>query len=185
MLETGREAIQGFLNSRDRSLGHVAVGALICVGAVGVTAWIASRNAPTESNPAIKAEYDRLKQPGFRPPRATFKLVWPPLFTMLALSGLRIWNARSGPARTRALGLWGAVNALNAVWMAWGPKLRLQQFLTALTTLGTTAVFVNEARKVDGGAAAMVAPYAGWVSFANLLAEEAWRLNRPQGVTIH
>jgi tryptophan-rich sensory protein len=185
MLETGRDAIKGFFNSKDRSLGHVALGALICVAAVGASAWVASRHVPTPRNPEAKRVYDRLAQPGFKPPARTFVLVWPPLFTLLAIAGLRIWNARGGPARIRALGLWGAVNALNALWPAWGPKRRLQQFLTALTTLGTTAAFVNEARKVDGGAAAMVAPYAGWISFANLLAEELWRRNRPHGVTLH
>lgn len=179
MLAQGLDALEDFLNAKERDPRHVAVGAAICVGAVALSALISARMAPTEAHPEIKAEYDALEQPPFKPPEAVFKLVWPALFSMLTWSGLRVWNARSGPERTRAFGLWAAIQGLNAVWMLWGPRRRLQQFATALTTLGVTAAYAAAARKVDGRAAAMVAPYAGWIGFANLLTEEVWRRNRP------
>lgn len=187
MLQAGREALADFLNSRDRSATHVALGALLCVGAVAVSAAIAARNAPTPQNPEVKAQYDALEKPAIQPPRQVFSVVWPALFSMLTWSGLRIWNAR-GPGRDRAFVLWAAIQGLQALWMAWGPRHRVAQLLTALGTLGVTAAYVNEARKVDGKAAAMVAPYAGWISFANVLTEELWRKNRPQhaaGRTLH
>jgi benzodiazapine receptor len=185
MLETGREAVQGFLNSKNRSTGHVLTGAVLCVGVVAASALIATLNSPTKANPKITRQYDRLEQPALQPPKEAFALVWPPLFGVMAISGLRIWNAPDGPRRTRALGFWAAIQGLNALWMAWGPKHRLQQLFTAVTTLGATAAYAHQAAKVDGKAAAMVAPYAGWISFANLLTEELWRKNRPGGATIH
>ncbi|MBC6980276.1 TspO/MBR family protein [Caulobacter sp. 17J80-11] len=178
MLQAGRDALADFLNSRDRSAGHVALGVVLCVGAVALSAAIAGRNAPTPRNPQVKADYDALEKPAMQPPRQVFGLVWPALFSMLTWSGLRIWNAR-GPERDRAFALWAAIQGLQALWMAWGPRHRLAQLLTALTTLGATAAYVNAARKVDGKAAAMVGPYAGWISFANVLTEELWRKNRP------
>lgn len=185
MLEQARETAQGLLNSRGRSTGHVALGIALCVGAVAASALIAARNAPSKGNPEVKEAYDQLERPELEPPAPVFGLVWPPLFTVLALSGIRVWNARSSDQRTRALGLWAAVQTLQALWMAWGPRHRLAQMLTAFTTLGATAAYVRQARKVDGKAAGMVAPYAGWISFANLLTEEVWRKNRPPKATLH
>ena len=40
------------------------------------------------------------------------------------------------------------------------------------------------ARKVDPPAANLVAPYVGWIGFANVLTEELWRKNAPKP-TIH
>ena len=54
----------------------------------------------TPDHPDVKRAYDRLEQPGFKPPRKVFSLVWPPLFLALTVSGLRIWNAPPSQART-------------------------------------------------------------------------------------
>ena len=164
-------------NARGRSLRHVAIGVTITAGAVLASALIAARNSPTPDHPDVKAEYDELQQPGFKPPRAAFAVVWPPLFLALTLSGLRIWNAPRSPARTQALTLWGVVQALNAVWMALGPRRLGGQLATAVASLGTSAAYAVRARKVDAPAANMVAPYIGWIGFANVLTEELWRKN--------
>jgi tryptophan-rich sensory protein len=185
MLERGRDTLQGLLNSRDRSTAHVAIGAVLCLGVVAASAVITARTAPGRRSPRLRRAYDSLEQPRFRPPEEVSSLIWPPLFLVLGLSALRIWNARDGRDRTEALGLWGAIQALNAIWMAWGPRRRLEQLLTAIATLAATGAYVGKAGKVDRRAAALVAPYAGWVGFANLLTEELWRRNRPRGVTIH
>jgi benzodiazapine receptor len=102
----------------------------------------------------------------------------------LTLSGLRIWNAPPSPARTQALTLWGVVQALNAVWMAIGPRHLGGQLATSVASLGTSAAYAWRARQVDGPAAGMVAPYVGWLGFANVLTEELWRRNRANA-TIH
>jgi tryptophan-rich sensory protein len=43
---------------------------------------------------------------------------------------------------------------------------------------------VWRARRVDPPAANMVAPYVGWIGFANVLTEELWRRNT-QVQTLH
>lgn len=172
-----RGAVDSLANSRGRSTQHLLIGLGVTVTAVLGSAIIARLNAPTPDNPKVRAEYDRLEKPAMQPPPKAFSMIWPPLFLALTVSGLRIWNAPRSPARTQALTLWGVVQALNALWMALGPRRLGGQLATALTTLGTSAAYVWRARQVDAPAASMVAPYVGWIGFANILTEELWRKN--------
>jgi len=172
-----RGAVDSLANSRGRSMQHVAVGLGLTVGAVALSALIARMNAPTPDSPEVYSDYEELEQPAIKPPPAVFSLIWPPLFMALTLSGLRVWNAPRSAARTQALTLWGAVQALNAVWMALGPRRLGGQLSTAIASLGASAAYLWRARRVDPPAANMVAPYVGWIGFANVLTEELWRKN--------
>jgi tryptophan-rich sensory protein len=160
------------------------IGLGLTVGAVAVSALVARMHAPSEDNYEVYSDYEELVQPEIKPPSKVFALIWPPLFMALTLSGLRIWNAPRSAARTQALTLWGAVQALNAVWMALGPKRLGGQLAAAVASLGTSAAYVWRARRVDPPAANMVAPYVGWIGFANVLTEELWRRNT-QVQTLH
>jgi len=182
--ETARDAVDGLANSRGRSTRHVLVGLGVTAGAVLASALIARANAPIPVNPDAEHAYGKLDKPGFSPPKAAFAVIWPPLFIALTLSGLRIWNAPPSAARTQALTLWGAVQALNAVWMAAGPRHLGGQLATAVASLGTSAAYAWRARQVDAPAANMVAPYVGWIGFANVLTEELWRRNHAKP-TLH
>jgi tryptophan-rich sensory protein len=185
MLDAGRDRVEELLNARDRSLGHVLAGAAVCLGAAALSAVIAAKRSPTKANPKLEHEYDRLEKADFEPPKSAYSVVWPALFSVTTLSALRIWNAPSGPDRTKALGLWAALQGMNALWMALSPKHRATTVATALLTAVVTFAYARQAGKVDEKSAGMIAPYAGWVSFANLLSAEVWRKNRPKGVTIH
>ena len=179
-----RGAVDNLANSRGRSTEHLLVGLGVTAAAVLGSAMIARLNAPTADNPKAFAKYQALKAPAFTPPPKAFAVIWPPLFLALTVSGLRIWNAPKSPARTQALTLWGVVQALNALWMALGPGKLGGQLATAITSLGTSAAYVWRARRVDPPAARMVAPYVGWIGFANVLTEELWRKNAGKP-TIH
>ncbi|MFL5296191.1 MAG: TspO/MBR family protein [Phenylobacterium sp.] len=179
-----RGAVDSLANSRGRSARHILIGLGLTAGAVAISALVARMNAPTEENWEVYSDYEELVQPDIKPPRKVFSMVWPPLFMALTLSGLRIWNAPRSPERTQALTLWGMVQALNAVWMALGPKRLGGQLATAVASLGTAAAYVWRARRVDPPAANMVAPYVGWIGFANVLTEELWRKN-PEYRTVH
>lgn len=179
-----RDAIDQIANSSGRSTRHLMIGVAITTGAVLASALIAARNAPTPSNPEVKLEYDKLDQPEFQPPPKAFAIIWPPLFLALTVSGLRVWNAPRSSERTQALTLWGMAQALNAVWMALGPKRLGGQLATAVASLGASMAYAWRARKVDPPAANLVAPYVGWIGFANVLTEELWRKNLPKP-TIH
>ena len=172
-----RGAVDSLANSRGRSVQHILVGVGLTVGAVALSALVARLNAPTPDNVEVYSDYEELVQPEFKPPPKVFQVIWPPLFMALTISGLRIWNAPKSAARTQALTLWGAVQALNAVWMALGPRRLGGQLSTAVASLGASVAYIWRARKVDPPAAGMVAPYVGWIGFANVLTEELWRRN--------
>jgi benzodiazapine receptor len=180
-----RNAVDSLANSRGRSMSHVAAGLALTAGAVLVSAMISGAAAPTKANPKAKAAYDRLDKPPMTPPKSAFAMIWPPLFLSLTLSGLRIWNAPASPARSQALSLWGAVQVLNTVWMALGPGRLGGQLAAAIASFGTSAAYIWRARKVDPPASSMVAPYLGWVGFANALTGELWRRNPTSKPTIH
>lgn len=179
-----RGAVDSLANSRGRSTEHLLLGLGVTTAAVLGSALIARLNAPPPANPKVRAKHRALKQPSFTPPRSAFSVIWPPLFLALTVSGLRIWNAPKSPERTQALTLWGVVQALNALWMALGPGKLGGQLAAAVTSLGTSAAYAWRARRVDPPAARMVAPYVGWIGFANVLTEELWRKNATKP-TIH
>jgi tryptophan-rich sensory protein len=169
-----RGAVDSLANSRGRSTQHILIGVGLAVGAVAISALVARLNAPTDDYEV----YSDYEEPVFAetPPRSkVFATLWPPLFMALTLSGLRIWNAPRSAARTQALTLWGLVQGLNAVWMALGPRRLGGELATAVASLGTAAAYVWRARRVDPPAAGLVAPYVGWIGFANVLSEELGR----------
>lgn len=176
--QAARDAIDGLANSRGRSTRHLLMGLGLTAGAVLASTLIARACAPTPDRPCIERAYNRLDKPAFSPSRTAFAAIWPPLFMALTLSGLRVWNAPPSPARTQALTLWGAVQAINAVWMTLGPRRLGGQLAAAVASLGTSAAYAWRARQVDAPAAGMVAPYVGWIGFANVLTEELWRRNK-------
>jgi tryptophan-rich sensory protein len=178
-----RGAVDSLANSRGRSIQHIAIGLGLTVGAVAISALVARMNAP-EDNYEVYSDYEEQVEPETKPPSKLFAAIWPPLFTALTLSGLRIWNAPPSSARTQALTLWGLAQALNGVWMALGPKRLGGQLATAIASFGTAAAYVWRARQVDPPAASLVAPYVGWIGFANVLTEELWR-KAPEHRTVH
>jgi translocator protein len=184
MLQSVGDQFQGLINARGRSATHVVEGVALCALAVAASAAIAGAAAPTKANPRRERQAARLHKPDFQPPKKTFAAVWGPLFAVLTLSGIRIWNAPDSSARGRALGLWGSLQVLNALTMLWGPQRQTATLLTHLASLGGAFAYLNEARKVDATSAAIVSPYLGWMSFAGILSEEVWRKNRDRP-TIH
>lgn len=179
-----RGAVDSLANSRGRSARHILIGLGLTAGAVALSALVARLNAPADDAWEVYSDYEEPVPPEAKPPPKVFGMVWPPLYLALTISGLRIWNAPRSAERTQALTLWGVVQALNAVWMALGPRRLGGQLATAVASLGTSAAYVWRARRVDPPAANMVAPYVGWIGFANVLTEELWR-KAPERRTMH
>jgi benzodiazapine receptor len=166
-----RGAVDSLANSRGRSAQHILIGVGLTVGAIAVSALVARLNSPSDDDYEAYSDYEA---PVYEQPKPTSKLfanLWPPLFTALTLSGLRVWNAPPSAARSQALTLWGAVQALNVAWMALGAKRLGGQLAASVASLGTAAAYVWRVRQVDAPAANLVAPYVGWIGFANVISE--------------
>jgi len=152
--------------------------ALLGFGAtVAGAAWFASRTSPKD--PKIRAWYRGLNKPAYDPPEPVFPVVWSALYTLIAISGWRIWRSESSPARTNALALWAAQLASNAEWtrLFFGDQ-RPQRALADVAVLESLILsYIALAKKIDPAAAVCFVPYAAWVAFATLLNAEIVRLN--------
>lgn len=154
------------------TLGLLGFGAVVA-GA----AWFASRTSPKD--PEIRAWYRALKKPSFDPPELVFPVVWTALYSLIAVSGWRVWRSESSPARTNALALWAAQLASNAEWtrIFFGDRRPRRALADVVLLESLILSYMALARKVDPPAAACFVPYAAWVAFATLLNEEIVRLN--------
>ena len=170
-------ALDDTMNARGRSAAHVAAGLAIVIGAVFASAIVAYGEGPSDANPKEKQALDSLEKSPLQPSQKTFAAVWPPMFLLLTLSAVRIWNAPDSPPRTRALLVWVGVQVLHAVSMVVGVKQQTAQLLANLANMAGGFFYAREAKKVDPPSAAIIAPYVSWMAFANLLSAELWRRN--------
>ena len=113
----------------------------------------------------------RLRKPRWQPPREAFAPVWTTLYALMATSAARVYQSPPSRERSRALKLWGAQLALNAAWSviffgARRPKVAAVEIAVLLAAIGA---YMHQARHVDRGATAMMAPYLGWSTFAAAL----------------
>ena len=172
------EALDESLNARDRSAAHVATGFALVAGALLGTALVAYREGPSENNPKERARLASLKKAPFQPSKKSFAAVMPPMFLLLTMSAIRIWNAPSSVQRTRALAIWAGLQVLHAATMLVGVKQQSAQLVANVATVLGGMAYANDARKVDPPSAAIIAPYVSWMAFASLITEELWRRNK-------
>ena len=116
--------------------------------------------------------YRSLDKPAWQPPGTAFGPAWTTLYTLLALASSRTLDRLEGPEERRAFATaFGANLALNAGWnwlffKAQRPRWALAEIVVLeASTLDLT----RRAARADSAAAAMLAPYAGWVAFATAL----------------
>lgn len=161
----------------DRNKGKILALAGF-VGAVAAAAAFGGMFNPGRGT--TRAWYAALEKPPFNPPAAVFGPVWTLLYILIAISAYRVWASADSPERTRALRLWFVQLALNAVWspLFFGAKRPDLALIDILLLLPAIAAYIAVSRKVDRPAAWMMVPYLAWVSFATLLNEEIFRLNR-------
>jgi benzodiazapine receptor len=149
--------------------------ALLAIGGATLVSAVLGARA-TRSN---KGWYRLLRKSPLTPPDAAFPVVWTALYGLNAVSAARVYRSPPSRPRTRALVLWAAQQALNA---AWSPLFfQRHKARAALADIGLLAAtiggYAHSASQVDRPAAALVAPYLGWVGFASFLNREIVRKN--------
>ena len=150
---------------RPKSLLALAVfgGAALAAGLYG------ARYSPKD--PATRLWYGRLRKPSYTPPDYLFPIVWTVLYSMIAVSGWRVWSAQPSWRRRKALKLWAEQLIANAKWT----KLFFGRHRPTLALIDIVAMesiileYISAARKVDRTAALLFVPYMGWVAFATVL----------------
>ena len=176
MLERGREIVEDLLNAEDRGTSHVALGVLLLAGVGLATAALSTTAAREVDRSGVREQI-----PGHgvvEKPRSILSALAPVLFSATTLSALRVWNAPSEQARSRALGLWGASQLLNALIVAARPRRFSDQIAGAMAAAGLASAYAFEARKLDRRAATIATPVAGGVGLSNLARDVARRRTR-------
>jgi translocator protein len=151
------------------NLALLAIG-----GATLVSAALGAR--ATRRN---KGWYRLLRKSPLTPPDVAFPVVWTALYGASAVSAARVYRSPPSPQRSRALVLWGVQQALNAAWSPlFFQRHRPRAALADIGLLGVAiGAYAHSASQVDRAAAALVAPYLGWVGFASHLNREIVRRN--------
>jgi tryptophan-rich sensory protein len=150
---------------KSKSLLALAVfaGAAVAAGLYG------ARHSPKD--PATKLWYSRLNKPSYTPPDYVFPIVWTILYSMIAISGWRVWSAQPSWRRRKALRLWAEQLIANAKWtkLFFGQHRPHLALLDVVAMEGIILEYISVAGKVDRAAALLFMPYMGWVAFATWL----------------
>jgi tryptophan-rich sensory protein len=102
--------------------------------------------------------------------------VWTVLYILIGVAGWLIWREdRWGPP----VGLWCVQLGLNALWsfLFFGlhrPGLAFIEIVLLWLAIGST---ILAARRIDGLAALLLAPYWVWVTVAAVLNLSIWQMN--------
>lgn len=123
--------------------------------------------------------YERLDKPSWRPPAWLFAPVWTFLYATIALAGWLVWREAGFEGAVLPLSVYGIQLLLNAAWspiffglhrIGWALA---EMVLLWLSIVATIILFYP----IHAAAAAVLAPYLCWVSFALLLNLSVWRRN--------
>ncbi|TAA11992.1 tryptophan-rich sensory protein [Pseudoxanthomonas winnipegensis] len=151
------------------------VGWLLLVLVAGAIGAAASVQAATF--------YATLAQPSWAPPAAVFGPVWSVLYVLMGIAAWLVWRRGGWAAQRRALTVFVAQLALNALWswlfFGWhlGAAAMLDIVVLWMLIVVTVAMFWR-ARPLAG---LLLLPYLAWVSFASALNYAVWQLN-PQAL---
>lgn len=123
--------------------------------------------------------YQSLAKPEWTPPAWIFGPVWSMLFLMMAIAAWLVWRRNGWAAAKLPLGLFAIQLALNVGWSVIFFGLRSPGFAFVeilflwLAIAFTTKSFWNHSRL----AAALMAPYLAWSTFAAFLNLAIFRLD--------
>lgn len=122
--------------------------------------------------PSIEPWYRELTRPEFTPPDSAFPIVWPLLFTLMAVAAWLVWLRRGeNPFVNKGL-IWYCVQLMfNFAWsfLFFGlqsPGAALFEIFLLLAAIILTTWYFW---KVDVKAAILMTPYILWVGYATVL----------------
>ena len=119
-------------------------------------------------------------QPVFTPPDIVFPIVWSILYALMGIGMARVQLLGTLPGRATADNLFLSQLIVNFFWPL--VFFNAQAYGLALAFLGVlwvlTAQMLLAFRKQDRLAGNLQIPYLLWLSFAAVLNEQVWQLNR-------
>ena len=123
--------------------------------------------------------YAQLERPSWAPPGWLFGPVWSVLYLLMAVAAWLVWRDSSPRVAARALTLFVAQLAANALWtwlfFVWHQGAWAFIEVSALWLLIVFTVVAFWRRQPVAGA--LLLPYLAWVTFAAALTLATWRMN--------
>jgi tryptophan-rich sensory protein len=146
-------------------------------GATAAAAYFGSRYSVKD--PETRDWYDRLDKPNYTPPEYVFPIVWPALYSLMAYSAWRVWQAPPSRHRSKALKLWMTQLMSNAKWskLFFGEHDPEAALLDVISLEALIGAYIGAAYKADPVAAYAFVPYLGWTTFAAVLNGDIVRRN--------
>lgn len=155
------------------------------VAATGTAVATAAAVGGLASRTAVRSKwFDRLNKPAFQPPDSAFGIVWPLLYTDIALVSadtadtLRDSGRRDeASAFVTALGINLVLNA-SWSWLFFNRHWLGLSAWAAAALAGSSADLTRRAVAVRGARAVPLAAYPAWCAFATVLSTTIWWRNR-------
>ena len=150
---------------------------------LGLLGWVLVTFAAAALGAAGSADsatfYAALVRPAWAPPASVFGPVWTTLYALMAVSAWLVWRQRGFGGARRALALFVAQLAANALWswlfFAWHRgALAFAEVLVLWALIIATVVTFHRVSRL---AAILLYPYLAWVTFASALTLAVWQLN--------
>ena len=117
--------------------------------------------------------YSTLNLPSIKPPGWVFAIIWPILYTMIAISVVLILDTpkKKKTHKTIAIGLFiinGILNALYSI-LFFGMRSISLAFMEQLLLIASTLILVWCVYRLNKTAAYLLVPYLIWICFATVL----------------
>ena len=119
-------------------------------------------------------------EPWFSPPDIAFKIVWPILYVVMAISAYRIYQLKKcGENLKGALVFYTLQLLVNFIWPLIFFKLNLYgiSFIVLIILVILAIVTMIKFLSLDKISGILFIPYVAWLSFASLLSFYIWKLN--------
>jgi translocator protein len=169
-------------NAAIRSLGarrrfvRETVGLVISLAICFTAAGIGGALTAT----SLAGWYLGLAKPSWNPPNWIFGPVWTTLYIMMAIAAWLVWRAEGWRSAALPLMAFAIQLVLNVTWSGLffalqNPGAAFAEILLLWLAIAATFFLFWH---VDRVAAALLAPYMAWVSFAAVLNFAVWQLNR-------
>ena len=125
--------------------------------------------------------YAALEKPSFTPPNWIFGPAWTTLYILMGVAAFLVWQKGPSTRAVRIALAWFLVQLIiNALWTPVFFGLHRIGLALAVIVLLWVAIVITACyfARVSRPAAALLAPYLAWVSFATVLNASIWWLNR-------
>ena len=158
---------------KPRDIWKLVVSIIACLAA-GAIGSIFTRQA-------IPTWYATLEKPFFNPPNWLFAPVWTLLYILMGIAAFLVWRKGSENRQVRiALIAFLVQLVLNALWSIAFFGLESPLYgLIVIVVLWVAILFTTLSfYRISRAAGVLMLPYLLWVTFAAVLNESIWLLNR-------